>query len=142
MFLTNMNNNSRNVEIRFIMKKEFMESYRKPTADEIRIIRYLAEKANFRLGDSWENELIVKPLTDMRIGPIALSFTSEYTEKGCGFSASDCSFYDTDNIPVALYLLVDEEGAPCELDMWKVDDSPINTIPSCDKLEDIPLLRG
>ena len=124
------------------MKKEFMESYRKPTTDEIRIIRYLAEKANCRLGDSWENKLIVKPLTDMRIGPITLSFTSEYTEKGCGFSASDCSFYDTDNIPVALYLLVDEEGAPCELDMWKADDSPINTIPSCDKLEDIPLLRG
>ena len=48
-----------------------------------------------------------------------------------------CHFYDTDNIPVALYLLVNEKGIPCELDMWKADDTPINAIPSCDKFDDV-----
>ena len=42
-----------------------MESNRKPTLDEIRIIRYLVEKAKCKLDDSWESNLMIKPLTDM-----------------------------------------------------------------------------
>ena len=57
-----------------------MESIRKPTSDEIRIIRYLAEKAKCKLEASWESKLMVKPITDMRIGPVYLLFQSEFVE--------------------------------------------------------------
>ena len=117
-----------------------MESNRKPTSDEIRIIRYLVDKAKCKLEASWESKLMVKSLTKMRIGPIALFCQPECSEKSNGVLVSNCSYFDTDNVPVALYLLVDEEGIPCELDMWKADDSPINSIPSCDKFGDIPYL--
>ena len=114
-----------------------MESNRKPTLDEIRIIRYLVEKAKCKLDDSWESNLMIKPLTDMKIGPVTLLFQSEDSGISNGYLVSECGFYDTDNIPVALYLLVNEKGIPCELDMWKADDTPINAIPSCDKFDDI-----
>ena len=113
-----------------------MESNRKPTSDEIRIIRYLVDKAKCKLEASWESKLMVKPLTDMEIGPIYLLFQPECTEPKKELLVSQCVFCDTDNTPVVLYLLVDEEGKPCELDMWKADDTPINAIPSCDKFDD------
>ncbi len=114
-----------------------MKSIRKPTSDEIRIIRYLAEKAKYKMEASWESNLMVKPLTNMKIGPVYLLYQSECIEPKRELLVSQCVFCDTDNTPVVLYLLVDEKGIPCELDMWKCDDTPINTIPSCDKFDDI-----
>ncbi len=115
-----------------------MESIRKPTSDEIRIIRYLAEKAKCKLEASWESKLMVKPITDMRIGPVYLLFQSEFVEHKKEFLVADCQFCDIDNVPVVLYLLVDEDGIPCELDMWKCDDTPINAIPSCENFFHVP----
>ena len=32
---------------------------------------------------------------------------------------ADCQFYDEDGMGVAAYLLVDDDGCLCELDLWK-----------------------
>lgn len=69
-----------------------MESIRKPTSDEIRIIRYLAEKAKCKLEASWESKLMVKPITDMRIGPVYLLFQSEFVELKKEYLVSSCNF--------------------------------------------------
>ena len=125
-----------------IALSEFMESIRKPTSDEIRIIRHLAEKAKYKLEASWESKLMVKPITDMEFGPVYLLFQSEFVEQKKEYLVSSCQFCDTDNVPVVLYLLVDEDGIPCELDMWKCDDTPINAIPSCENFEDLKELKS
>ena len=43
---------------------------------------------------------------------------------------SDCMFYDADNKGVAAYLLVDDDGCLCELDLWKGGELEILSLPS------------
>jgi hypothetical protein len=49
-------------------------------------------------------------------------------------------FYDIDNIPVAMYLLVSENDDIYELDIWKCNGGKICHIPSLDSMQDIPTL--
>jgi hypothetical protein len=53
---------------------------------------------------------------------------------------SDCMFYDADDKGVAAYLLVDDDGCLCELDLWKGGEPEIfSLLSSTDKFEDIPM---
>lgn len=48
---------------------------------------------------------------------------------------SDCMFKDCDGVEVVASLNIDENGELFELDIWKVDFSPLIDIPSKDKLK-------
>ena len=49
-------------------------------------------------------------------------------------------FYDADDKGVAAYLLVDDDGCLCELDLWKGGEPEIfSLLSSTDKFEDIPM---
>ena len=107
-----------------------MEHNRKCTKEEIRLIGFLAEKANFRLDDNWEENIWAHPLTDKEVGSIGILYdkNENYTSKE-SFEISSCKFNDTDGIDVVAYLLVDADDNLNELDIWKCDYSIIKKVP-------------
>jgi hypothetical protein len=44
--------------------------------------------------------------------------------------AAELHFADVDGVAVVASLYLDSEGLPLELDIWKTDFSPLNTIPN------------
>lgn len=51
-------------------------------------------------------------------------------------AVSSCAFHDGDGVYVEVILFVYGEKDFGELYIWKVDDSPVNTVPSMDALID------
>ena len=49
-----------------------------------------------------------------------------------GGETSSCHFTDKDGVLVSAALYIDSSGCPVELDMWKVDFSPLIRIPNDD----------
>lgn len=116
-----------------------MDKLRKPTMEELELIEYLARKAGYQLDSLWKGMIWVAPLTEEKIGSLELIFDPAKPSGGtCSTEISNCMYYDKDGITVATYLLVDEENKLCELDMWKVDYSPISGIPPVSAMKDIP----
>lgn len=115
-----------------------MEINRKVTSEEMALIAFLANKANFQLEKNWKDHIAAYPLTKEEIGSIGLlgNYMQEYTRRRSRV-ISCCKFYDTDNVEVAAYLLVDLKDMLYELDLWKVDNSKIHHIPAVDFMEDI-----
>jgi hypothetical protein len=48
-----------------------------------------------------------------------------------GSYAAEKVFIDSDGIPIMVYLDLDQSGALYELDIWKVDFSPVIKYPVC-----------
>ena len=114
---------------------------RRPTPEELLLIEYLAQKGQYRLEPDWQQGIWVEPITEERIGPIAIAMNNgEPVKYKPSHVISDCMFYDADNKGVAAYLLVDDDGYLCELDLWKGDEPEILSLPSStDRFEDIPM---
>jgi hypothetical protein len=55
------------------------------------------------------------------------------SERRFGKCISERQFSDSDNIPILISVNVDEAGDLFELDIWKVDYSPLIRIPECEK---------
>ncbi|WP_315292743.1 DUF6984 family protein [Hoylesella loescheii] len=123
------------------MAIENKESVRRPTPEELLLIEYLAQKGQYRLEPDWQQGIWVEPITEERIGPIAIAMNNgEPVKYKPSHVISDCMFYDADNKGVAAYLLVDDDGYLCELDLWKGDEPEILSLPSStDRFEDIPM---
>ena len=114
---------------------------RRPTLEELILIEYLAQKAQYTLEPDWQQGIWVEPITEERIGPIATAMNNgEPVKYKPSHVVSDCMFYDADDKGVAAYLLVDDDGCLCELDLWKGGEPEIFSLPSStDKFEDIPM---
>ena len=123
------------------MAIENKESVRRPTPEELLLIEYLAQKGQYRLEPDWQQGIWVEPITEERIVPIAIAMNNgEPVKYKPSHVISDCMFYDADNKGVAAYLLVDDDGYLCELDLWKGDEPEILSLPSStDRFEDIPM---
>ena len=123
------------------MAIEYKNTIRRPTLEELLLIEYLAQKGQYRLEADWQQGIWVEPITEERIGPIAIAMNNgEPVKYKPSHVISDCMFYDADDKGVAAYLLVDDDGYLCELDLWKGDEPEILSLPSStDKFEDIPL---
>lgn len=106
---------------------------RKPTPDELRLIEYLAHKANYELSPDYREHIYVVPIPPVYEGeftPLEIRFDNAPDDmKMNGKPISDCLFYDSDNVLVTVYLLANDLGYLVELDFWKVDYSPILRIP-------------
>ncbi len=117
------------------------ERIRRPTPEELLLIEHLAKKAHYTLMPDWQQGMWADPITEDKIGAIAIAMNNEKPVK---FKHSrliaDCQFKDEDNMGVAAYLLVDDDESLCELDLWKFDETEIRSLPSStDKFEDIPM---
>ena len=123
------------------MAMENKESVRRPTPEELLLIEYLAQKAQYTLKPDWQQGVWAEPITKERIGPIAIAINyREPVKHKPSHVISDCMFYDADDKGVAAYLLVDDDGYLCELDLWKGDEPEILSLPSStDKFEGIPM---
>lgn len=111
------------------MLEEFMQS-RIPTADELRLIDFLIHTASVEIPNNWQARLMVKPQNDGQMGGLLLS-VNRFENKGriFGQQISECSFIDSDGFKVIASLYIDQYNDLYELDIWKVDYSPLLNIP-------------
>jgi RNAse (barnase) inhibitor barstar len=73
-------------------------------------------------------ELLVEDMDDEGMG--SLRFLPSRPDSSPGFVASECEFKDSDGVSVLAALYLDDAGSLLELDVWKVDFSPLRTWPS------------
>lgn len=109
------------------MSAEYTQN-RKPTNDELRLIKFLIAESSIKLPNNWELQLTVKPMNDQGMGSLFL-FLSNNNERKFGEQISECSFIDNDGVKVIASLNVDQYGELFELDIWKVDYTPLIKLP-------------
>jgi hypothetical protein len=66
---------------------------------------------------------LVEEMNDGEMGSLAFAPLG----RKLGGSVSECQFWDSDGILVFAALNLDSDGQPLELDIWKVDFSPLVT---------------
>lgn len=110
-------------------REEFMGLIRKLTEREIRLVSYLANKANYELHPNWLEDVDVMPLADGGMGSIIFTTPDTQDERRAETLISDCEFKDIDNITVIASLYIDGNKKLYELDIWKTDFSPLIEIP-------------
>ena len=111
--------------------------YREFTVEEIGIISFLlraAKKDEVYISNFFSNTKCSN-MDDGGMGSL------RFVSSGKGFSIdaqkfggeiSSCHFTDEDGVWVSAALYIDSSGCPFELDMWKVDFSPLIRIPNDD----------
>jgi hypothetical protein len=72
----------------------------------------------------------------------SIRFVSEDPDpRKFGGVVREATFQDTDGVLVLASVIVDQSGALYELDLWKVDSSPLKRIPNPDQLLLDPPMR-
>jgi len=104
---------------------------RKPSQDEIRLLDFLIQKSVMEVPIDWQTSLQVIPLDDGGMGSLLLlpEGVGISTNRLFGEQVSECQFKDVDGIYVVVSLNVDREGKLFELNIWKTDFTPLETIP-------------
>ena len=121
-------------------------AFRKPSTDEARLLEFLGQAARSSLSPSWTDGLLVEEMSDGGLGSLRLrpsGVTSE--DQVLHKTLAACQFKDADEIEVIVSLYANKSGVPFELDVWKVDFSPLARIPEKFQLldeSDIPAKRG
>ncbi len=103
---------------------------RRPTFDELRLLRFLIEKAGVATPKDWSEKLLVDEMNDQGMGSLRL-FPEGVQTINCKFGrrSSDCQFTDEDGIEVIVSLNLDQFGNLYELDIWKTDFEKLMRIP-------------
>lgn len=100
------------------------------TDEERPLVQYLADLAGLALD---LDTLRAQPLSDGGMG--SLRFDSATEAARFGRSVAEATFEDEDGVPVTAALYMDEGGALFELDVWKVDFSPLRRWPTVHELD-------
>ncbi len=106
-----------------------MKLNRKPTEKEMCLIKYLIGNHSICLSEKWESELQVSDMEDGGMGSLALYPQSDCENREFGKQVNEYHFLDKDNVPVIATLYVDKQNRLYELDIWKVDYSPLLSLP-------------
>ena len=106
-----------------------MEQSRELNSEEIDLISYLAAKAGYPLSKDWYNEYKALPMDDGGMGSILL-VPQNIQQQNRLFKAqiSDCFLHDIDGVTIIVSLNIDQYDLLFELDIWKVDYSPVKKI--------------
>lgn len=109
---------------------EPVTSERRPTTGEMALIDFLMKKAAIGVPADWKEQLRVIPMDDGGMGSLVL-LPDGIVKREREFcrQASEFLFKDADNVDVLATLNVDTEGEPFELDIWKMDYSPLIKLP-------------
>lgn len=70
-------------------------------------------------------------MTDGGMGSLAIAPFANHKYGSC---SGECYFYDSDDVVVFAQLNLDERGVPFEVDIWKVDFSPLITWPTREQI--------
>jgi hypothetical protein len=92
------------------------------------LVSFLFELAALSLPDP----LLVESVADGGMGSLAIAPAD--AARRFGAVAAECHFRDSDNVPVLAALFLDEQAAPLEVDVWKVDFSALARWPAGDEL--------
>jgi hypothetical protein len=106
---------------------------RKPSAAESRLIRALLERAPGWSTSTVEDavsRLGVESMNDGCMGSLRLwPDGANGTAAAFGRRLAECQFIDEDGVTVIASLNIDSRDQLFELDVWKVDFSPLKRIP-------------
>ncbi|MGM9508117.1 DUF6984 family protein [Larkinella sp. GY13] len=107
-----------------------MESNRKPSVQEERLLELLVKNAIIDFPLNWKNNLLVRSMEDGKMGSLYLYPNGVYNEnRKFDKQVSEYQFKDEDNVEVIASLYVDDNGNLLELDIWKKDFNPLINIP-------------
>ena len=98
------------------MSAEYTQK-RKPTNDELRLIKFLIAESSIKLPNNWELQLTVKPMNDQGMGSLFL-FLSNNNERRFGVQLSVCCFIDNVGVIVIGSLYVDHCGVFFVVEIW------------------------
>jgi hypothetical protein len=102
---------------------------RKPTDDELRLLAALVSQVEPPMSRDVLGRLSVTPLDDGGMGSLRLFPGGDCHDSAVfGRSVAECQFADADGVSVIATLNLDQQGHLFELDLWKVDFSPIGRI--------------
>jgi hypothetical protein len=81
--------------------------------------------------DAIIEKLLLYRVNEMKDGEMgSLRFIRESGEDyPLGFSIAEAEFLDVDDIPVSIVINLDTKGEMYELDMWKIDFTPLKKFP-------------
>lgn len=104
--------------------------FREITKEEERLLDCLINKSKFIFPSNWKEHLLVSNINDGNMGSLYLSYSQSVDPCRSFYkSVSECNFYDSDGVFVVVTLNIDRDGVIFELDVWKVDFTPLKTIP-------------
>ncbi|MFP1131927.1 DUF6984 family protein [Asticcacaulis sp. W401b] len=104
-------------------------SFRRPTAEEKSMLAELYTLAGCPHSDALD-DIWVEPMSDGGMGGLRLSLRlPQVPDRKFTNQISALSFSDADGTAVSAVLNVDQFGELFELDMWKVDFSPLQRWP-------------
>jgi hypothetical protein len=107
-----------------------MESNRRPTVQEERLLELLVQKSSREIPKDWKNGLIVRSMDEGAMGSLYLFPQCKIAENRIlGEQVSDFQFTDTDGIEVIASLNVDNDGNLFELDIWKTNFGKLIRLP-------------
>ena len=116
-----------------------MKAWRKLRKEEVELIAAI-------LGNSPKAEEILLSLPDRLVedmkdgGMGSLRFMEQCTqERRLGKKVGEVEFMDEDGIPVSAVVNLDDRGQLFELDIWKMDFSPLKRYPRPEELRLKPL---
>jgi hypothetical protein len=101
---------------------------RRLTEREKDLVRALILRAPaLHVDEAWLEQVLVTPMDDGGMGSLTFCWPDE---GGRLEAAAELQFLDADQVPVSASLNVDGDARIRELDIWKVDFSPLENIPS------------
>lgn len=105
-------------------------AFRRPTADEARLLRELASIAEIEDADAWLENLRVREMEDGGMGSLEIDAPASQSHgPGVTVCRAAVQFTDADGVEVVASLNAREDGVPSELDMWKTDFAKLIRIP-------------
>lgn len=103
--------------------------FRKPTADERRLLLHLAKIAQVSDPEIWVDTLKVRAINDGGMGSLELGSAGQLSIRSTPIvPKASVQFTDEDGVEVVATLNASEDGVPFELDIWKTDFSPLRRI--------------
>ncbi len=106
------------------MSDEFTR-FREPSPEEHTLLERLGNRAT-DLPPNWMNGLLVADMADGGMGSLKLRPRgAEARGRRFGRVAAEYRYQDVDRVDVLVALYLDDIGQPLELDVWKVDFSPV-----------------
>lgn len=107
-----------------------MESNRKVSKEEEKLIEFLIKTSSKIISDDWKNGLLARQIEDGGMGGLQLIPRGiNNQDRIFGEQVSEYVFKDIDGIDVIASLNLDEEGNLFELDIWKVNFEPLLKFP-------------
>jgi hypothetical protein len=77
---------------------------------------------------------LVENMDDGEMGSLLFISSSDNSSRSLGITVAEAEFLDEDGVPVCIALNLDKDSQLFELDVWKVDYSPITRYPDLEKI--------